>query len=259
MSNSMRISSLIIGGVLAFALFSCSSQNEKNSVESIGTTKDDTSETTDFCADCNKKPVREYRNALDTIPSEYINSDWMKVYADYIRDSIDKSNAIAAFAVCYIDNDDIPEIFIDGSNPVILSQRNGIVSKYSSNAYPYYIERSGLIDDGDARGGLSGDNIVKLENGVFSVLLQTESHLHDENMNDGEYYDNKYFVYMIDGVAVDTIFGKDADYDSSEALNKALQWEYTSKGTSIAILDSPQGVYYTKTLLCELFCEGKEH
>ena len=259
----MRISNLIIGGVLAFTLLSCSSQNEKNSVDSIGTTKDDTSEATDFCDDCNKKPVHEYRNALDSIPSQYINSDWMRVYADFIRDSIENHYAYERFAVCYIDNDSIPEICLSGTSygdgALILTQNNGKCHYLRCYWSPYYIERKGLIDDGYAHSGTGGDNIVKLDKGVFSVLLQTESHLHDENMNDGEDYDNKYFVYMIDGVAVDTIIGKDADYDSSEALNKALQREYTSKGTSIAILDSPQGVYYTKTLLCELFCEGKEH
>ncbi len=250
----MRISNLIIGIVLAFALFSCSSQNEKNSTDSIGTTKDDKSEATNFCADCNKKPVHEYRNALDTIPSEYINSDWMRVYADYILDSIHRN--YQSFAICYIDNDDIPELCLYGlgfgDGAIILSQQNGVVSHYRSYWSPQYIERKGFIDDGYSYGGTGGDNIVKLVNGEFQVVLQTQSVFHY-----GTDTCDQYFEYWINDELVDKIFGKNADYGSSKILEDVIKNKYSSKGSSIAILDSPQGVYYTKTLLCELFCEGE--
>ena len=250
----MRISNLIIFGVLAFALFTCCSQNKKNSVNSIGTTKDDTSETADFCADCNKKPVHEYRNALDTIPSEYINSDWMRVYADYILDSIHRN--YQSFAICYIDNDDIPELCLYGlgfgDGAIILSQQNGVVSHYRSYWSPQYIERKGFIDDGYSYGGTGVDNIVKLVNGEFQVVLQTQSVFHY-----GTDTCDQYFEYWINDELVDKIFGKNADYGSSKILEDAIKKKYSSKGSSIAILDSPQGVYYTKTLLCELFCEGE--
>lgn len=250
----MRISNLIIGGVLAFTLLSCSSQNEKNSTDSIGTTNDDKSEATDFCDDCNKKPVHEYRNALDTIPSEYINSDWMRVYADYICDSIHRN--YQSFAICYIDNDDIPELCLYGlsfgDGAIILSQQNGVVSHYRSYWSPQYIERKGFIDDGYSYGGTGGDNIVKLENGEFQVVLQTQSVFHY-----GTDTCDQYFEYWINDELVDKIFGKNADYGSSKILEDAIKKEYSSKGSSIAISDSPQGVYYTKALLCGLFCEGK--
>jgi hypothetical protein len=85
-----------------------------------------------------------------------------------------------------------------------------------------------------------------LENGEFQVVLQTQSVFHY-----GSDTCDQYFEYWINDELVDKIFGKNADYGSSKILEDAIKKEYSSKGSSIAISDSPQGVYYSKAL-CEL-------
>ena len=248
----MKIRTLLISTLLSLALLSCNertSHNENNttdnradSIKVVSQNKDDIH---DLCADCTE--------LTDTIPSEYMHFEWMRVYAEYILDSIDRN--YQRFVICYIDNDDTPELCLYGlsygDGAVILSQHNGIVSQYRSYWSPQYIEREALIDDGYAHGGTGGDNIIKLENGEFKVVLRTKMIWKSEYKKDGEDYDNQYFVYFINDNIVDLIFGKDADYDSSKVVEDAIKKEYSSKGSSIAISDSPQGVYYTKAL-CEL-------
>ncbi len=254
----MRIYRFIINVILSLSLLSCNERtnhNENNITDNradcIEVENHNENDKQDLCADCTE--------LQGTIPSEYMHSDWMRVYADYILDSIHRN--YQSFAICYIDNDDIPELCLYGlgfgDGAIILSQQNGVVSHYRSYWSPQYIERKGFIDDGYSYGGTGGDNIIKLENGEFKVVLRTKMIWKSEYKKDGEDYDNQYFVYFINDNIVDLIFGKDADYDSCKILEDAIKKEYSSKGSSIAILDSPQGVYYTKTLLCELFCEGK--
>lgn len=254
----MKINVLLIGTFLPFALLSCNERtinNENNttdnradSIKVVSQNKDDIH---DLCADCTE--------LTDTIPSEYMHSDWMRVYAEYILDSIHRN--YQRFAICYIDNDDIPELCLYGlgfgDGAIILSQQNGVVSHYRSYWSPQYIERKGFIDDGYSYGGTGGDNIVKLENGEFKVVLRTKMIWKSEYKKDGEDYDNQYFVYFINDNIVDLIFGKDADYDSSKVVEDAIKREYSSHGTSKHISDSPQGMYNTMTLLCGMYCVGK--
>lgn len=251
----MRICRFVISIFMSLSLLSCNERtnhNENNitdnradSIKVVSQNKDDIH---DLCADCTE--------LTDTIPSEYMHSEWMRVYAEYILDSIDRN--YQRFVICYIDNDDIPELCLYGlcyaDGAIILSQKNGVVSQYRSGWSPRYIERKGLIDDGYVHTGTGGDNIVKLENGEFKVLLQTEMIWKSEYKKDGEDYDNQYFVYFINGNIVDIIFGKDADYDSSKILEDAIKRVYSSKGTSKHISDSPQGMYNTMALLCGVYC-----
>ena len=244
----MRICYLLINAVLFLTLLSCNERTNHNEnsttdkrADCIEVENHNENDKQDLCADCTE--------LQGTIPSEYMHSDWMRVYADYILDSIHRN--YQSFAICYIDNDDTPELCLYGlsygDGAVILSQHNGVVSHYRSYWSPQYIERKGFIDDGYSYGGTGGDNIVKLENGEFQVVLQTKSVFHY-----GSDTCDQYFEYWINDELVDKIFGKNADYGSSKILEDAIKKEYSSKGSSIAILDSPQGVYYTKTLLCEL-------
>lgn len=255
----MKIKVLLIGIFLSLTMLSCNEQTSQNKIDttdncldSIGIVNQKRKNILDTCADCPEQNI-------DTIPIEYLNPDWMRVYADYICDSIHRN--YQSFAICYIDNDDIPELCLYGlsfgDGAIILSQQNGVVSQYRSYWSPQYIERKGLIDDGYAHTGTGGDNIIKLENGEFKVVLRTKMIWKSEYKKDGEDYDNQYFVYFINDNIVDLIFGKDADYDSSKVVEDAIKREYSSHGTSKHISDSPQGMYNTMTLLCGMYCVGK--
>lgn len=245
----MKICGFIISVILSLSLLSCNERTNHNEnsttdnrTDNIEVVNRNENDEQDLCADCTE--------LQDTIPSEYLHSDWMRVYADYIHDSIHRN--YQSFAICYIDNDDIPELCLYGLGFGDGAIINGVVSHYRSYWSPQYIERKGFIDDGYSYGGTGGDNIVKLENGEFQVVLQTQSVFHY-----GSDTCDQYFEYWINDELVDKILGKDADYGSSKILEDVIKKKYSSKGSSIAISNSPQGVYYTKTLLCELFCEGK--
>ena len=251
----MKCDKIIISTILLFVMLSCNERTNHNDnnttdnpADSIEVVNQNENDEQDLCADCTE--------LQDTIPSEFMQSDWMKVYAEYILDSINRN--YQSFVICYIDNDDIPELCLYGlsygDGAIILSQKNGVVSRYRSYWTPQYIERKGLIDDGYAHGGTGGDNIVKLVNGEFKVVLQTEMIWKSEYKKDGEDYDNQYFVYFINGNIVDIIFGKDADWDSSKILEDAIDRVYSSKGTSKLISDSSQGMYNTMALLCGVYC-----
>lgn len=235
----MRTNVLIIYIGLILALVSCNN----------GNTNLDGVDTTDYCVDCLEEEVgtgyggSATIEANTTLPERYYNTEWIKVYSKYILDSVDTS-AYKKFALCHIDDDEIPELCIYGrcfaEGAMILSQHKGIVTRYWSYWSPQYIERSGLIDNGYAHTGTYGDFIVKLEKGTFREILHTEAIWHD--------IDDQFFVYLINEKVVDTIYGENANEESCLLVNNAFQRAYSTKGTSLSIYESPQGVYYTKTL-----------
>ncbi len=114
------------------------------------------------------------------------------------------------------------------------------------------MKKKGFIRNSWVGGNTCGDIIVKLDNGNFQWLLDIESAFYSspfENYSIQEVYDN-----IINKKDVDTLYGEDAFIKRGKLINDAIEREYSSKGTSIAIFDSAQGVYSTKTL-CELFWE----
>lgn len=235
----MRRNTLILYIGLILALVSCKNSN----------TNLDAVDTTDYCVDCLEEEVgtgyggSATINANATLPEKYYNTEWIKVYSKFILDSVDTS-AYKKFVICHIDDDEIPELCIYGRSlaegAMILSQHKGIVSRYWSNWNPQYIERSGLIYNGYAHIGTYRDYIVKLEKGTFREILHTEAVWHNT--------DDPYFVYLINEKVVDTIHGENVDEESCALVNNALQREYATKGTSLPIYESPQGVYYIKSL-----------
>jgi hypothetical protein len=129
----MRISFILINAVLLLSLLSCNERTNHNEnsttdnrTDNIEVVNRNENDEQDLCADCTE--------LQGTIPSEYMHSDWMRVYADYILDSIHRN--YQRFAICYIDNDDIPELCLYGlgfgDGAIILSQQNGVVSHYRS-------------------------------------------------------------------------------------------------------------------------------
>ena len=198
----------------------------------------------------------------DSLPKEYIDADWMSAYASYFLDSMKDPYKYVVFSVCYIDNDDIPEICLGqecrSGEVVFLTQHNGVVYSDCYNSwsnFSQYIEKKGLIRNSLVGGNTCGDIIVKLDNGNFQWLLDIES----------AFYSSPFESYSIQEVCdnrtgkkdVDTLYGEDAFIKRGKLINDAIEREYSSKGISREVFDSAQGVYCTKTL-CELFCEGKK-
>ena len=163
------------------------------------------------------------------------STKWMSYYTSYINDNIDTSAYTKTF-LCYIDDDDIPELCLFGTcfgeGAIILSQYKGDVSEYISYWSPHYIERSGLIDNGYAHHGSYGDHIIQLKNGIFKEILHTEAIWHDGTP--------PYFVYTINEQVIDTLYGADKDEDSCPQIIEAVNQAYYSKGKSLDIYDIVQ-------------------
>lgn len=189
-----------------------------------------------FCifilAACNNKSNSDTGADTDT--------DWSKRYATYINDNVD-TTVYKKYSVCYIDDDDIPELCLFGScfadGAIILSQFNGKVTQRGCNSSPYYIERSGLIDNGYAHNGLYGDQILQLKDGAFEDKLCAEAVWHE-----GDSKHPAYFFYKINDQVIDTIYGEDVNEESCQQMNDAIKQAYSSKGNSKALYESPQRV-----------------
>lgn len=260
----MRISNLIICGVLFLALLSCNERIVQKETDAVNTAKQNNIDTTN-CAECLKyelKYLDYYPGVSDSLPNEYTDADWMSAYASYFLDSMKDPYKYVVFSVCYIDNDDIPEICLGqecrSGEVVFLTQHNGVVYSDCYNSwsnFSQYIEKKGFIRNSWVGGNTCGDIIVKLDNGNFQWLLDIESAFYSspfENYSIQEVYDNR-----INKKDVDTLYGEDAFIKRGKLINDAIEREYSSKGISREVFDSAQGVYCTKTL-CELFCERKK-
>jgi len=230
-----------------FTLVSCNSRPTSN-------------DTTDNCADSIEKEIGiEYGDSAtikvldtmpelkdsDTIPKEYLCTDWIRVYSKYIIDSIDTSR-YREFSICYIDNDSVPEIglhgrcFADGT--IVLTQQNGVVSSIRGYMGVHYIEKSGLIYNGCARHGTYAEEIIQLINGSFKILLCTEA------IWNGKYESQSGFTYYINDKVIDSLVGNDINEESCTQINNALQQAYHSKGESCLVYSSPQGLFPISSL-----------
>ena len=180
-----------------------------------------------------------YLSACNNKPNA--DADWIKGYATYINDNVDTS-IYKKYSVCYIDDDDVPEVCLFGScfsdGTVILSQYNGTVIRRDCNISPYYIERCGLVDDGVSHTGFYVEQILRLRNGVFEEILCAEATWHEE---DSEF--PAYFVYKINDHVIDTLYGEDINEGSCAQMNDAIKQAYSAKGTSRAMNESSQRLF----------------
>ena len=198
-----------------------------------------------FCifilAACNNKSNSDTGADTNTNTDTGTYTDWIKGYATYINDNVDTS-VYKKYSMCYIDDDDTPELCLFGScfadGAIILSQNNGKVTQRGCNSFPYYIERSGLIDNGYAHNGLYGDQILQLKDGEFEEILCADAMWYG-----GDADHPAYFVYKINDQVIDTLYGEDVNDESCPQMNDAIKQAYSSKGNSRALFESPQGVF----------------
>ena len=160
--------------------------------------------------------------------------NYMSRYEKYIKENIDTS-AYFRHNLCYIDDDSIPELCLmsqcDAEGTIILSQHNGKVTQRDCNIYPYYIERSGLINDGYVHHGHYDNQIVKLQDGTFTDVLLTQATWS---------YDHRYFVYSVNNQIIDTLYGDEVNEESCPIINEVLHQTYYSKGKSRGVMENPE-------------------
>lgn len=102
-----------------------------------------------------------------------IEYKWKQAYRQALKEI---SSEYSEYALCYIDNDDIPEMMCIGnceaSGTLIYTYNNGkVTSQGFSRLYGLsYAERTGYICNSNMHMGYMFDVFFKLENGVFTEL-----------------------------------------------------------------------------------------
>ena len=145
-------------------------------------------------------------------------SECKVAYLDFLKD---KKESHRLFSLVYIDNDDIPELYLSGvseaEGDMICSFKNGVV------VYQYlsrigggkYVEKSGSIINQNGHMGQYYDNVYKLDENGFSEVLNARYTERYEHIGNEEY--NIYYEYFIDDTAV-----SEAEYNN--AVNAAFDF-----------------------------------
>ncbi|MBR4452975.1 MAG: hypothetical protein IKS33_01810 [Bacteroidales bacterium] len=220
----MKVNKIIMIVFVLFTLVSCNRYQTNN-------------DKTDNFANFPKEKVGKGHGDLtkikdsDAIHQKYLCTNYMKVYSKYIVESIDTS-AYRNFYICYIDNDTVPELCLDGTcwadGCVILTQQDGIVYSYKTCVWPAYILKGGLILNECSHTGSHENSIVKLTNGTFKEILHTEVLEPVPGRDFWTYYINDKLILSL---------SEDTGGFSCARIDNAIDQAYYSKGRSYDILD----------------------
>ena len=155
-------------------------------------------------------------DSLDLMSKE----PYMVPYVKYLMNSVIplKDKDKWSYTLVYIDNDDIPEMFVrcDHCFPVpqyVLSQHDGIVSSIEVRKGVDYIEREGLLLNSDGGQGESREMVYRLGNGQFELTANASSVL-------GPDLD----LYYFNGAEVD-----------EETVERQIMEAFYDKGPSVSI------------------------
>ena len=153
----------------------------------------------------------------DNVITQASLANYKQAYLNFLKD---KKDSHRLFSLVFIDNDDIPELYLKGvseaEGDMICSFKNDTVIQQLLNRTGggKYIERSGNIINQNGNMGRCYTNVYKLNESGFA---QTFNALSIETVeNDGENY-NLIYEYFIDDTSV-----SEAQY--SNALNSAFDF-----------------------------------
>lgn len=161
-----------------------------------------------------------YPTSTTPTTDNQVLSEYKVVYLDFLKD---KKESHRLFSLVYIDNDDIPELYLSGvseaEGDMICSFKNGVV------VYQYlsrigggkYVEKSGNIINQNGHMGQYYDNVYKLDENGFSKALNARRTERYEDVGDGSGRVNTYYQYFIDGATV-----SEAEYNN--AVNAAFDF-----------------------------------
>ena len=137
------------------------------------------------------------------IPTQQSTADYRQAYLDFLKD---KQASHVSFALIYIDNDEIPELYLSGvceaEGDMVCSFKNGVVVyRYLGRTHGgKYIERSGKLINQNGHMGNYYDNVYQLNKNGFSEILNASYTERYEDPGNGEY--NVIREYLIGGTTV---------------------------------------------------------
>lgn len=208
---------------LAFLIYmfcACQVQTEQNyefskQASSTPANKSDTNSPTTKTA---PESLQDLTNNSETT-KKTINSEWKTAYLNFLDN---KKDSHISYALVYIDDDNIPELYLSGVGEAvgdgICSYKNGKVIEQRLNRIGggKYIEKSGTIIIQNGNMGHCYTHIYKLSNEGFSLTFTALSVEHIEPLENNEY--NIYYEYSIGNKEV-------SEKKHNDAINAAFDFE----------------------------------
>ena len=164
-------------------------------------------------------------NTVTTVKSDEIQiatpkpaTDYKKAYLDFLKD---KQESHRLFALVFIDNDDIPELYLKGSSEaecdMVCSFKNGSIIKHQLNRTGggKYTPRSGDMINQNGNMGRCYTNVYKLNDSGFTKTFNALSVENVEHIGEEEY--NFIYEYFVEDAPV-----SEAEYNI--AVNSAFDF-----------------------------------
>ena len=213
------LSLFVVFAFITMALCACQVTTQQNDKDLLSNSQ--TGSAQDSLAE-NSNPNTS--NTKNDIKGTFL--DWKTAYLDFIESRESVYDFDYRYALVYVDNDDIPELYAMGvceaDGDLICSYKNGnvIEQHLGRRLGGKYVERSGIIINQNGHMGKYYDNVYKLDQTGFSLILNasySERYVTLEN-NDFEII-NEYFI---DGKTV----SKD---EYNNAVNSAIDLSQTTE------------------------------
>ena len=147
---------------------------------------------------------------VQNVAQEYI-ADYKQAYLDFLKD---KQESHRLFALVFIDNDDIPELYLKGSSEaegdMVCSFKNGSLIKQQLNRTGggKYIERSENMINQNGNMGRCYTNVYKLNDDSFTKTFSALSVESVEHIGGEEY--NFIYEYFVEDAPV-----SEAEYNTA--------------------------------------------
>lgn len=127
--------------------------------------------------------------------SKVVRDPWQQAYVDYIlnKENTKESSAEYSYNLIYIDDDDIPELFVQTTINfgVVVTYYNGTISEQEiGNMGMTYVERGGIFTRSGGRRGIYWTNYYKLDKGKIELIGQDKANIESS----GECYWNDELV-----------------------------------------------------------------
>ena len=168
-------------------------------------------------------------NTVATVKSDEIqnatpkSADYKKAYLDFLRD---KQESHRLFALVFIDDDDIPELYLKGSSEaegdMVCSFKNGavITQQLNRTGGGKYTSRSGDMINQNGNMGRCYTNVYKLNDSGFTKNFNALSVENVEHIGGEEY--NFIYEYFVEDVLV-----SEAEYNA--AVNSAFDFSQAER------------------------------
>ena len=148
-----------------------------------------------------EKVQNSTNETLETEKSE--SSDYKAAYSEFLKD---KKESYSSFNLVFIDNDDIPELYLSGVNEAV----GDMICSFKNDTVIYqrlgrlgggkYIERSGNLVNQNGTMGIYYTNVYKLDENGFSETFNANYTEKYESVGNEEYVILR--EYFINGASV---------------------------------------------------------